>query len=120
MKHAAELNAIIAQWTQERTSDEIVHELLEKRSVPCSRVRRPDEVLNDPLLHESGAVMNLEHPTLGPIGAIGMGLPIQFSKSKAQFDQPACELGSANEQVYGGLLDLSKREIDELRTAGII
>lgn len=120
VKHAAELNAIIAQWTQERTSDEIVHELLEKRSVPCSRVRRPDEVLNDPLLHESGAVMNLEHPTLGPIGAIGMGLPIQFSKSKAQFDQPACELGSANEQVYGGLLDLSKREIDELRTAGII
>jgi crotonobetainyl-CoA:carnitine CoA-transferase CaiB-like acyl-CoA transferase len=120
LKHAAELNAIIEAWTRQHTAEEIVHELLEKRSVPCARVRRPDEVLHDPSLHESGAVMKLEHPTLGPIGAIGMGLPIQFSKSKAQFDQPAAELGSANEQVYGGLLDLSKREIDELRAAGII
>ncbi|WP_168788512.1 CaiB/BaiF CoA transferase family protein [Paraburkholderia aromaticivorans] len=120
LKHAAELNAIIEAWTRQRTSDDVVHELLEKRSVPSARVRRPDEVLNDPFLHESGAVMNLEHPTLGPIGAIGMGLPIQFSKSTAQFDQPATELGSANEQIYGDLLAFSKRDIDELRAVGII
>jgi crotonobetainyl-CoA:carnitine CoA-transferase CaiB-like acyl-CoA transferase len=120
VKHAAELNAIIEAWTRQRTSDEVVHELLEKRSVPAARVRRPDEVLHDPHLHESGAVMNLEHPTLGPIDAIGMGLPIQFSKSEAQFDQPATELGSSNEQVYGELLALSKREIEELREARII
>ncbi|NML97095.1 CoA transferase [Paraburkholderia sp. RP-4-7] len=120
LKHAAELNAIIEAWTRQRTSDEVVHELLEKRCVPSARVRRPDEVLNDPLLHESGAVMNLEHPVLGPIGAIGMGLPIRFSKSTAQFDQPATELGSANEEIYGDLLNFSKRDIEALRAAGII
>jgi crotonobetainyl-CoA:carnitine CoA-transferase CaiB-like acyl-CoA transferase len=120
LKHAGELNAIIEAWTRQHRSDDIVCELLEKRAVPCARVRGPDEVLHDPRLHESGAVMKLTHPTLGPIDAVGMGLPIQFSKSTAQFDQPATELGAANEQIYGELLDLSKREIEELRAAGII
>jgi crotonobetainyl-CoA:carnitine CoA-transferase CaiB-like acyl-CoA transferase len=64
--------------------------------------------------------MNLVHPRLGDIGAVGMGLPIQFSKSKAQFDQPATELGAANEEVYGNLLKLSPHEIAELRRARVI
>lgn len=120
VRHAGELNAVIQRWTERHTSDEVVRELLEKRSVPCARVRRPDEVLHDPRLHESGAVMNLRHPRFGDIGAVGMGMPIQFSKFKAQFDQPATELGSANEDVYGGLLDLSQSEIEALFKAGVI
>ncbi|KND55790.1 CaiB/BaiF family protein [Candidatus Paraburkholderia kirkii] len=119
-KHAAELNATIQHWTERHTSDEVVRELLEKRSVPCARVRRSDEVLHDPRLHESGAVINLRHPRFGDIGTVGTGMPIRFSKFKAQFDQPAAELGSANEDVYGELLDLSKTEIDELFKAGVI
>lgn len=120
MRHAGALNAIIEEWTSRSSSDEVVHELLEKRAVPCARVRSPLEVLRDPRLHESGAIMNLQHPDLGPIDAVGMGLPIQFSKTKGQFDQPATQLGAANEEVYGELLKLSKEEIAELRAARII
>lgn len=120
MQNAGELNAIIEKWTRQHTSEEVVNELLKKRGVPSARVRTPLEVLDDPNLHESGAVMHLEHPQFGRVGAVGMGLPIQFSKSKTQFDQPATQLGAANEQVYGELLKLSKKEIDELRAAGII
>lgn len=119
-RHASELNAIIERWTRTLNSSDIVHELLEKRSVPAARVRGPLEVLQDPLLHESGAVMELQHPTSGRIGAIGMGLPIQFSRSKSQFDQPATELGAANEQVYGELLNLSGQAIEALRAEGVI
>jgi crotonobetainyl-CoA:carnitine CoA-transferase CaiB-like acyl-CoA transferase len=120
LKHASEMNSIIEAWTRQRASDEIVLELLEKRGVPSARVRGPNEVLHDPRLHESGAVMNLTHPTLGPIEAVGMGLPIQFSNSTAQFDVPATELGAANEQIYGDLLKLSKQDIDALRSSGVI
>ena len=120
MQNAGELNAIIEEWTRKLTSEDVVNELLKKRGVPCARVRTPLEVLDDPNLHESGAVMHLEHPQYGRVGAVGMGLPIQFSKSKTQFDQPATQLGAANEQVYGELLKLSKKEIDELRAAGVI
>lgn len=120
MRHAGELNAIIETWTSRLSSDEVVHELLEKRGVPSARVRSPLEVLRDSHLHQSGAIVNLQHPELGSIGAVGMGLPIRFSKSEAQFDEPASQLGAANEQVYGELLHLSKDEIAELYASGII
>lgn len=120
MRHAAALNAIIEEWTSRLSSDEVLRELFEKRGVPSARVRNPLEMLRDPRLHESGAIMHLQAPELGAIDAVGMGLPIQFSKTKAQFDQPAMPLGAANEQVYGELLNLSKDEIAELRAAGVI
>lgn len=120
MRHAAALNAIIEEWTSRLSSDEVLRELFEKRGVPSARVRNPLEMLRDPRLHESGAIMHLQAPELGAIDAVGMGLPIQFSKTKAQFDQPARPLGAANEQVYGELLNLSKDEIAELRAAGVI
>lgn len=120
MQNAAAMNAIVQAWTFDRSSEEVVRELYERRGVPAAKVRSPNEVMHDPLLHENGAVMNLVHPRFGDIGAVGMGLPIRFSKSKAQFDEPAMDLGAANEQVYGELLKLSADELGELRRDGII
>ena len=120
LQHAAELNAVIQNWTMSVTSDVVVNELLERRGIPAAKVRTPHEVLHDRLLQDSGAVMHLQHPRYGDVGALGMGLPIRFSRATAQFDQPAMELGASNEDVYGRLLKLSAEELAELRTAGII
>lgn len=120
MENASTFNAIIQSWTKEHTCDVVVEELLTKRNVPAARVRSPLEVLNDPSLHKSGSVVSLEHPEHGSIGAYGMGLPIQFSKCKAQFDQPATDLGAANYSVYGELLNLSSEDIKSLEESGII
>ncbi len=120
MQHAAILNALIQEWTMTKDSKEIVHELLEQREVPAAKVRSPHEVLQDPLLHQSGALTRLLHPAYGDTGAVGMGLPIRFSKSRVQFDQPATELGAANEEIYGGLLGMSFEEIEQLRADGTI
>ena len=91
-----------------------------QETAPDNLVRTPMEVLQDPTLHASGAVTRLTHPSLGAQAPYGMGLPIQFSKSKSQFDQPATELGSANDQVYRDLLKLSAEELAELRAQGVI
>jgi crotonobetainyl-CoA:carnitine CoA-transferase CaiB-like acyl-CoA transferase len=120
MKHATEFNAIVEAWTRQRTSDEVVREMLELRGVPTARVRKPSEVLNDPLLHASGALMKLRHPSVGEIDAVGMGQPIHMSGSSVQFDQPATDLGAANQEVYGGLLGLSQPELEALRSARVI
>jgi crotonobetainyl-CoA:carnitine CoA-transferase CaiB-like acyl-CoA transferase len=119
MQHAKAFNAIVEEWTRSLTSEELVREL-GSRGVPHARVRSPDEVLHDPHLLETGAVVPLEHPTLGRIDAIGTGLPIRFSKSTAGFDQPAMQLGAATEEILGGLLKLSKGDIEALRAEGII
>jgi len=120
MKHAAELNAIVEAWTGEHTNAEILAELHEKRRIPCAPVRTPDEVLNDPRLRSRGAVVDLEHPVYGAVGAAGMGLPIQFSACHAQFDQAAPVLGSANAEIYGELLRINDDDLAELENAGVI
>ena len=120
MRNAAALNGFIEAWTSSRTTEDVRRELFEERSVPVVRVRKPKEVLNDPALHERGAVTMLEHPLMGPVRAVGMGNPIRFSKAHAQFDVPAQELGQANVEILGGLLKMSDCEMDELRAAGII
>jgi len=120
MKHAAALNGLIEDWTRTRSTREVVRELHEIRSVPAVVVRKPEEVLHDPVLIERGAVTKLEHPALRGLQAMGMGNPIQFSDSNAQFDLPAQDIGEANEEVFGGILKLSSQEQAELRAAGVI
>lgn len=119
-QHAHLLNAAIEAWTSSHTAEHVVQELLTKRGVPSARVRTPHEVMNDPLLHESGALNRLRHPRYGDVDAVGMGLPIQFSGSAVGFDQPAQELGDGNSQVYQELLNLSEVEIAALRAERVI
>jgi crotonobetainyl-CoA:carnitine CoA-transferase CaiB-like acyl-CoA transferase len=120
MTHAAGLNTLIEAWTQQHTSAEVIHELQEKRGVPAAKVRSPQEVLHDPALLERGAVVKLEHPALADVDAMGMGLPIKLSRTPVQFDQPAQELGAANNEIYRKLLKLSESELSQLRTNGVI
>jgi crotonobetainyl-CoA:carnitine CoA-transferase CaiB-like acyl-CoA transferase len=120
MKYAAEINAVIEEWTRQRSTAEVIREVQEKRGVPAAAVRSPLDVLKDPVLQERGAVMKLEHPGLADIDAMGMGLPIKFSKTPAQFDQPAQELGASNDEVYRSLLNLPDERLQQLRDDGVI
>ncbi|WP_277183229.1 CaiB/BaiF CoA-transferase family protein, partial [Caballeronia sp. BR00000012568055] len=120
MKHAAEINAMIEAWTSQRSTAEVIRELQEKRGVPAAAVRSPIDVLKDPLLQERGAVVKLEHPGLAEVDAMGMGLPIRFSETPAQFDQPAQELGASNDEIYRGLLKLPDERLQRLRDKGVI
>jgi crotonobetainyl-CoA:carnitine CoA-transferase CaiB-like acyl-CoA transferase len=120
MKHAAELNALVQAWTSQHSCEEVVRELRDVRGIPAAPVRSPLEVLKDSALHASGALMKLSHPVLGTLEAVGMGLPIHFSQTPSQFDQPATALGSANEEVFRGLLGMDEHELAQLRSDRVI
>jgi len=120
MKHAAEINAIIEEWTRGHSTDEVIAELQVKRGVPAAPVRSPLDVLKDPVLQERGAVVRLEHPGLAGVDAMGMGLPIKLSGTPVQFDQPAQALGAANDEIYRELLKLPEERLQQLRDAGVI
>jgi crotonobetainyl-CoA:carnitine CoA-transferase CaiB-like acyl-CoA transferase len=119
-QHAAALNAIIEEWTCSRTTGDVVRELFDARGVPAVRVRTPLEALRDRATVARGAVMTLAHPLMGNVHAFGMGNPIQFSGARAQFDEPAQTLGAATDEVLTTLLNLSPRELAELRRANVI
>ena len=120
MQHAAVLNEMIEKWTATQPTKHLVDALFHQRGVPTVVVRTPVDVLNDPALHERGAVMQLVHPAMGNAKAVGMGNPIQFSKANAQFDIAAQSLGEANQDIYSGLLKMSAGEIAELMSSGVI
>jgi crotonobetainyl-CoA:carnitine CoA-transferase CaiB-like acyl-CoA transferase len=60
----------------------------------------------------------LDHPILGEhvVEAAGM----RFSESPMVFDRAAPCLAADNEQVYCGVLGLSKSELEELVEAGVL
>ena len=120
MKHATEINATIEEWTRQHSTEEVIRELQEKRGVPAAPVRSPLDVLKDPVLQARGAVVKLEHPGLADVDAMGMGLPIRFSQTPVQFDQPAQELGASNEAIYRDLLKLPDDRLRQLRDEGVI
>ncbi len=119
MKHAAELNAMIVDWTRTLGTDEVV-QMLVARQVPCGPVRTALQVLNDARLRERGAVVELEHPSRGKVGGTGMGLPIRFSDAFSAFDKPAEELGASTDDVLTELLGLSPDRLAELRSRRVI
>ena len=120
MRNAGELNTMIEAWTSQLSTEQVIEELQTRHGVPSAPVRSPQQVLHDPRLHERGAIVELQHPQHGPVGAVGMGLTIQFSATPSQFDQPAMPLGGANEDIYSGLLGLSAEELDRLKLQGIV
>ncbi len=119
MNCAGELNAMIEQWTRRHSTAEVVAALMQ-RQVPCGPVRTALEVLADSQLRDRGAVVELEHPRLGKVGAAGMGLPISFSDARVGFDKPAEELGASSDEILGGLLGLSVDDIAGLRQRRVV
>jgi crotonobetainyl-CoA:carnitine CoA-transferase CaiB-like acyl-CoA transferase len=119
-KHAKAINDIVEAWTRSLTTAEVIQKMQVEHRVPAVPVRNPMEVLSDPTLRASGAVVELSHPSYGEVGAVGAGLPIQFSKTSVQYDQPAQDLGASNQEVFGNLLGLTAEEIGRLRREGVI
>jgi crotonobetainyl-CoA:carnitine CoA-transferase CaiB-like acyl-CoA transferase len=119
-RHAKAINDIVEAWTRNLTTAEVIQKMQVEHRVPAAPVRNPMEVLSDATLRASGAVVELSHPVYGDLGAVGAGLPIQFSKTKAKFDMPAQELGESNVKIFTERLGLSLQEIREFQRHGII
>jgi CoA:oxalate CoA-transferase len=120
VEHSAEVDTMIGQWTQGQRVSEIVGKLQEP-GVPAAEVRDPKQAVRDPGVIARKETLPLSHPHYGAVDDIyAMGLPIQFSKSSAGFDQPPPALGEHNQAVYGGILGYSHERIADLKTQGVI
>ena len=62
--------------------------------------------------------MDVEHPTVGKVKI--SRVPLNLSETPSIVEWPRCPLGYHNEEVCGKLLGYSKKEIAELKKAGVI
>ena len=113
-----ELYAIIGAWVRERTCAEVLAAFGPGGAdVPCARVARPDELIDDPQLVARGMIEREPHPSLGEI--VFHGNPLQFSDAAPRARRLAPALGEHNAEVYAEI-GVEAAELERLRAAGIV
>jgi crotonobetainyl-CoA:carnitine CoA-transferase CaiB-like acyl-CoA transferase len=116
MAHIDELETEIEAVTVRATTAEWVA-ALDAAGVPAGPVLRYDEALADPQARAREMIVEMDHPLIGPVRALGQ--PAKFSRSRpGAYDRPAPWLGQHTSAVLGEL-GLTGAEIDELISAGV-
>ena len=64
--HVEEIDCVVGDWTA-TFEKQALFTLLQQHRVPCAPVRELAEVVNDPHMHERGALQWQDHPELGRI-----------------------------------------------------
>ncbi|MCY3814013.1 MAG: CoA transferase [Gammaproteobacteria bacterium] len=114
--NGATLYEEVAQWTRERTKQEVM-ETLGGAGVPCSACLDTRELHTDPHLVARGFVHTVDHPMHGPVRLLG------FAPRMSESDVPIARaplLGEHTAEVLGGELGLESDDLDGLRKAGVI
>src|SRR5919197_455516 len=111
-----EIDAMIEAWTEKRTKHEAL-EILAGAGIPCGAVLDSNEVLADPHMKARGMITELEHPRRGkyPMPAN----PVRLSASPTEVVR-APLLGEHNTEVYGRLLGVDAKALEQLRKDGVI
>jgi crotonobetainyl-CoA:carnitine CoA-transferase CaiB-like acyl-CoA transferase len=95
-KRAAELATIIEGVTMTRTSDEWMT-VLSDAGIPCGRINDLAGVFADPHLAARGLFVDLPHPTIGSVRAIGS--PLHLSETPPVMRRAAPLLGEHTREV---------------------
>jgi crotonobetainyl-CoA:carnitine CoA-transferase CaiB-like acyl-CoA transferase len=115
-KNRHELNALIAEATKGRKSEELIV-LLNEAGVPCGPVYTIDKVFADPQVTHLGIAQPLEHPKLGRLNLVAQ--PNNLSGVSKAFRAPTPELGEHTGEVLREI-GCSDAEIAGLRDKRVI
>ena len=117
MMNQEELDAIIAGWTVDQDAFTLA-ERLQAAGVPAGPVLRGPDLLADRHYAERGTFITVDHPQVGPRQY--PGIPWKMSRTPGEVRWPSPTLGQHNREVLGGLLGLTRTEIDSLESGGVI
>jgi crotonobetainyl-CoA:carnitine CoA-transferase CaiB-like acyl-CoA transferase len=112
-----ELDRLIEQWTIRLDHYEVM-EKLQGAGVMAGVSMDMEGLADDPHLKERGFFVDMEHPEMGKLHFTG--LPWKLSDTpKGNYWYPPL-LGEHNEYVFGELLGMSKKEIEQLKQEEVI
>lgn len=92
-------------------------EVLEAAGVPVGPILNLDRIYTDPHVLHRQMVVEVDHPTAGPIRLTG--IPMMLSATPGEVRLPPPLLGQHTEEVLAGL-DYSAEEVAALRREGIV
>ena len=115
-QYREELDAIITEWTMQRSKQEAM-KLLAEAGVPAGAMLDTDDITNDPIYEKQGMIVRVTHPDYGELKVPGFAP--KMSENHIDY-QVSPALGNANEEIYSGVLGLSSEELEALRKNGVI
>jgi len=96
VENRSALNAKLEARFAERTTTEW-EKIITDAGVPCSRINTIEDALLDPQTAARDMIMDLQHPTLGPIKV--PGIPIKMTETPASGRRPPPLLAQHQEEV---------------------
>ena len=112
-----ELDGVIAAWTATQDLDDLLA-LLEAKGVPCSRVYRAPDMLEDPQFAAREAIVTVDHEVFGPI-RMQNAFP-KLSETPGRVRWPGPPLGAHTDEVLAARAGCTPQRLAELRAAGVI
>lgn len=113
----AQLKPIIAEWTKQHTTAEVV-QFLDRAKVPVAPVLSIQQLVEHPQVKARNMLVEVEHPIAGKVSM--PGFPIQFSATPGSVRTPAPLLGQHTDEVLLDILGLTQNKINELRIKKVL
>ena len=116
VEHEAEIDAVLSRWCAAHDSAYLL-ELLDQARVPAGPIYNVEDMLNDEHFQARGLFETVE------IDGEPLKIPAivpRLSRTPGATRWPGGELGGQNQEILGGLLGLSDRQIEQLRADSII
>jgi len=118
LRNREALDALLGEWTRRYTGLEIM-ERLQAAGVAAAPIQDvEDQLFHDPHFAARGLFVTVTEPEAGDI--VAEHPPVWSSEGEACVRTPAPVLGQHTDVVLRTQLNLSDREIDELRDAGVL
>ncbi len=93
-------------------------EKLESEGIPCGRINRIDEALNDPQVAHRQMRVSAQHTSLGEIELLSS--PMKLKGTPPQVSRAPPLLGEHTDEVLSQLLNYSQEQIQQLRSDRVI
>ncbi len=115
VKHEAEIDAVITEFTSKRDKYECMRII--GAAVPAGAVRDTEELMNDPNFEERGIIQTIQHPTNG---AFKMATwPVRFNQKVVPL-KPAPLLGQHSDEVLKDWLGMNAEQVSALHTDKVL
>lgn len=112
-----EIRPMIQEWTKDFTTKDVV-ELLLENGVPASPINDLAQVVDDPHAKAREMFVHVQHPVAGD--TVLNGSQFKMTETNPVIERHAPLLGEHNQEVYGELLGLSDRQIEDYKAQGIL
>jgi len=116
-KHADELDVYVAEWIGDRGIDDVIV-AFEEAHAAVAPIYDIAQIMEDPQYSALGSIVSVEDPELGAVKM--QNVMYRMSDTPGAIRWAGRGLGEDNVEVFGGELNMSDEQLDELHDKGVM